>query len=54
MLCRLDVNCLTELPTSIVQLTRLEELCLTGNFFATFPEYAMKISSLKKVQRRVV
>lgn len=33
----------------MVQLERLEELCLTSNFFATFPEFAMKMSGLKKV-----
>lgn len=48
---RLDVNCLSELPGSMVQLEKLEELCLTSNFFATFPEFAMKIISLKKVRQ---
>ena len=35
----------------MVQLEKLEELCLTSNFFATFPEFAMKITSLKKVRQ---
>lgn len=46
---RLDFNCLTDLPGSIAKLERLEELVLTNNFFAAFPEYVMKLSSLKKV-----
>ena len=46
---RLDVNCLSDLPASMVHLERLEELCLTSNFFAHFPEFAMKMSGLKKV-----
>ncbi|CAN0357191.1 unnamed protein product [Ectocarpus sp. 8 AP-2014] len=33
----------------MVQLDRLEELCLTSNFFATFPDFAMKMSGLKKL-----
>lgn len=51
---RLDVNCLSELPGSMVRLVHLEELCLTSNFFATFPEFIMKVSSLKKVKSRLV
>lgn len=46
---RLDVNCLSDLPGSMVHLESLEELCLTSNFFAIFPEFAMKMSGLKKV-----
>lgn len=34
----------------MVHLEELEELCLTSNFFATFPEIIMKVSSLKKVR----
>lgn len=33
----------------MVKLERLEELNLTSNFFATFPEFVMKLASLKKV-----
>lgn len=43
---------MSELPGSMVQLDKLEELCLTSNFFATFPEFAMKMSGLKKVHYR--
>ena len=46
---RLDVNCLSDLPGSMVHLENLEELCLTSNFFAIFPDFAMKMSGLKKV-----
>lgn len=48
---RFDINCLRELPASMVNLSRLEELSLTNNFFATFPEFAMKMSNLKKVTK---
>lgn len=46
---RLDTNCLAGLPGSIAKLERLEELVLTNNVFAAFPEYLMELSSLKKV-----
>ena len=35
----------------MVHLQSLEELCLTSNFFAKFPEFAMKMAGLKKVCR---